>query len=165
MSLKSCGKTITLNYQKWILFVSTSTLTQFIYFGCKRGAFILVWQKSSLPMSCWILSISTFLLLIFTTLAFFVSITLQWHPMGKEDWLTSFNRLCMMTIKMLIREQLEFLFRIIRKNALISVLTNENTKFWRRVRRWDFPFVHLKMGLRNIRFLRSAVRALRKFVK
>ena len=58
----------------------------------------------------------------------------------------------MMTVKMLIREQLEFLFRIISKNAFISVYTNEDTKFWLYFRKWNFPFVNLKIGLREIGF-------------
>lgn len=62
-------------------------------------------------------------------------------------------------------ERVQKQFKIFRKNALIGVYRNEDAKFLRRVRRWDFPFVHLKMGLRNIRFLRSAVRALRKLIK
>ena len=63
------------------------------------------------------------------------------------------------------RDRVQKQFRIFRKNALIGVYRNEDAKFWRRVRKWEFPFVHLKMGMREIQFLRSAVRALRNLVK
>jgi hypothetical protein len=63
------------------------------------------------------------------------------------------------------RDRVQKQFRIFRKNALIGVYKNEDAKFWRHVGKWGFPFVHLKMGLREIRFLRSLVRALRNLVK